>query len=153
MAALVEAQAHHRVTGLEQREVGGGVGVGAGVGLHVGVLGTEEALDPVAGEVLDLVDDLVAAVVALARVALAVLVRQRRTDRSHDGSRREVLRRDQLEAGVLALDLTTDERLDLGVGLGEGGGAVPLQVVAHRCCSLARATSRSRAVIFVIRRS
>ncbi len=67
VAAVVEAQAHHGVAGLEQAEVHGHVGVGAGVGLHVGVVGPEQRLGPVAGQVLDLVDDLVAAVVALAR--------------------------------------------------------------------------------------
>ena len=36
------------------------------------------ALDPLAGQVLDLVDDLVAAVVPLARVALGVLVGEHR---------------------------------------------------------------------------
>ena len=60
--------------GLEQRQVDRHVGVGAGVGLHVGVRSTEERLGAVAGDVLDLVDDLVAAVVALAGIALAVLV-------------------------------------------------------------------------------
>ena len=74
VAALVEPEAEHRVAGLQQREVHGHVGVGAGVGLHVGVRRVEQRLGALAGDVLDLVDDLVAAVVALARVALAVLV-------------------------------------------------------------------------------
>ena len=78
VAALVEAQAEDRVARLEQGEVHGHVGVGARVGLHVGVLGAEQRLGPLAGQVLDLVDDLVAAVVALARVALAVLVGEHR---------------------------------------------------------------------------
>ena len=78
VAAVVEAHAQHRVAGLEQGEVDADVGVGARVGLHVGVLGAEQRLHPVAGEVLDLVDDLVAAVVALARVALGVLVGEHR---------------------------------------------------------------------------
>ena len=78
VAALVEAQAHHRVARLEQGQVDGHVGVGAGVRLHVGVLGAEQRLRPLAGQVLDLVDDLVAAVVALARIALGVLVREDR---------------------------------------------------------------------------
>ena len=60
--------------GFEQRQVDGHVGVGARVRLHVGVLGAEQRLDALAGEVLDLVDDLVAAVVALAGIALGVLV-------------------------------------------------------------------------------
>ena len=78
VAALVEAHAEHGVARLEQGQVDGHVGVGAGVGLHVGVLGAEQRLGPLAGQVLDLVDDLVAAVVALARVALGVLVGEHR---------------------------------------------------------------------------
>jgi hypothetical protein len=67
------------------------------VRLHVGVLGAEERLDPVAGEVLDVVDDLVAAVVALAGIALGVLVGEHRAGGLHHGRRREVLRGDELQ--------------------------------------------------------
>ena len=74
MAALVEAQTHHRVAGLEQRQVCRDVGVGAGVRLHVRGLGAEERLDPLAREVFGLVDEAITAVVALPRVSLGVLV-------------------------------------------------------------------------------
>ena len=57
VAALVEAHAQDRVARLEQGQVDGQVGVGAGVGLHVGVLGAEQGLAPLAGQLLDLVDD------------------------------------------------------------------------------------------------
>ena len=65
VAAVVEPHGQNGVARLEQGLVDGEVGVGPGVGLHVGVLGAEEGRGPVAGQVLDLVDDLVAAVVAL----------------------------------------------------------------------------------------
>ena len=74
VAALVERHAQHGVAGLEQREIGGGVGLRAGVRLDVGVLGAEELLGAVDGEPLDLVHDLAAAVVALAGQPLGVLV-------------------------------------------------------------------------------
>ena len=67
VAALVEAHAEDGVARLEQGQVGGHVGVGAGVGLDVGVVGAEQGLGPVAGQLLDLVDHVVAAVVAPAR--------------------------------------------------------------------------------------
>ncbi len=70
--------------GLEQREHRRGVGLGAGVRLHVGELGAEQGLDPVDGQLLDHVDVLAAAVIALARVALGVLVGQHRALRLHD---------------------------------------------------------------------
>ena len=75
----------------------------------------EERLGPLAGDVLDLVDDLVAAVVALARVALAVLVGEDGARGAQHGGRREVLAGDQLDGGVLALDLAVDQRQDLVV--------------------------------------
>ena len=67
VAAVVEPHGQDGVARLEQRLVDGQVGVGPGVGLHVGVVGPEEGGGPVAGQVLDLVDDLVAAVVAPSR--------------------------------------------------------------------------------------
>ena len=133
VAAVVEAQAEHRVAGLQQRLVHAHVGVGTGVRLHVGVLGAEQLLGAIDGELLDRVDDGVAAVVALARVALGVLVGEHRTDGTHDGGRREVLAGDQLDAGRLALDLTLDERRDLEVGIGvgwEGHGRTSAVVLA-----------------------
>ena len=112
---LVEAQAHDLVAGLEQGEVGGHVGVGARVGLHVGVVGAEQLAEPRAGELLGLVDHQVAAVVALARVALGVLVGEHRALRGDDRPRREVLRRDELDGGVLPLGLALDDAGDRGV--------------------------------------
>ena len=67
VAAVVEAEAEHGVARLEQRLVHAHVGVGAGVRLDVGVLGAEQRLGPLDGQRLDVVDDRVAAVVALAR--------------------------------------------------------------------------------------
>jgi hypothetical protein len=109
VAALVEPQAEHGVARLEQRHVDRHVGVSARVGLHVGVLGAEQRLGPLAGQVLDLVDDLVAPVVPLGRVALAVLVGEHRAGGPHDLGRGEVLAGDQLQGGVLALDLAVDQ--------------------------------------------
>ncbi len=80
MAAVVEAEAEHRVARLQQRLVHAHVGVGARVRLDVGVVGAEQRLHPVDGELLDVVDDGVAAVVALAGVALGVLVGEHRAD-------------------------------------------------------------------------
>src|SRR5690606_34654691 len=67
------------------------------------------------GQGLDLVDDLAPPVVALARVALRVLVRQHRTDGLEDLPRHEVLGGDELEAVPLTLVLACDELEDRGV--------------------------------------
>ena len=78
-------------------------GVGTRVRLDVGVFGTEQLAQAVAREHLGFVDDLVAAVVALRRVALGVLVGEHRSLRRQHRGRGEVLRRDQLDGRVLTL--------------------------------------------------
>src|SRR5205085_10048856 len=115
VAALVELHAHELVAGLEQREVDGHVGGGPRVGLHVGVLGAEELLAARSRQLFDLVDDVVAAVVALAGVALGVLVGEDRARGLQHLSRGEVLRRDQLERGALPLELSADDGEELGI--------------------------------------
>ena len=116
VAAVVEPHGQDRRARLEERLVGGQVGVGAGVRLDVGVVGPEQGRGTVAGQVLDLVDDLVAAVVAPARVALAVLVGQHRARGGQHGRRGEVLRGDQLQGRLLAVQLLADEVRHLGIG-------------------------------------
>ena len=89
VAALVELHPENRVAGLEDAEVGGHVRLGPGVGLDVDVLGArEERQRPLLGERLGDVDVLAAAVVALARQSLGVLVRQPAALGLHDGGRR-----------------------------------------------------------------
>src|SRR2546430_12243586 len=85
------------------------------MGLHVDVLGAEQRLAPGAGQLLDQVDHGVAAVVPLAGVALGVLVGEDRARGLEDLQGGEVLRRDQLERGVLALGLACDEVEELAV--------------------------------------
>ena len=101
--------------GEKQRQVGGHVGVGARVRLHVRVVGAEQRARTLAGQLLGLVDHQVAAVVALARVALGVLVREHRALRLEHRGRGEVLGRDQLDRGVLALTLAPDDVGDRGI--------------------------------------
>ena len=113
--ALIQAHAENGVAGLQHGQVGGQVGVGAGVRLHVGVFGPEELAGPAPGQVLDLVDDAVAAVVALAGVALRVLVGEHRTGRGHHRSGGEILGRDELQGGVLPLLLAPDDVEELAV--------------------------------------
>ena len=57
MAAVGQVEPQHRVARLERREIDRHVGLRAAVRLHVGVLGAEQLLRPVAGQVLDDVDD------------------------------------------------------------------------------------------------
>ena len=119
---MVEPQREHGVARLEQAEVDGHVRLCAGVRLHVGVLGAEERLGAVDRELLELVDDLAAAVVALPGVALGVLVGRDRADRLEDRRPREVLGRDQLDLLALPVDLAPEQRGDVGIVLGEPAG-------------------------------
>ena len=86
-----EREAHDPVARLQQRVVDGRVGLRAGVRLDVRVLGAEQRLRAVDRELLDDVDVLAAAVVALARIALGVLVGQHAALTLQHGLGHEVL--------------------------------------------------------------
>jgi hypothetical protein len=123
VAAVREREREDRVTRLERRHVDGLVRRRTRVRLDICVLGPEERLGALDRDRLDLVDDLAAAVVALARVALRVFVRRHRSDRLEDARPREVLRGDQLDLAALALELAREQLGDLGVDLQQAGGA------------------------------
>src|SRR5690606_12741123 len=73
VAAVGQAHAEDGVARLYQGLEYGAVGLGAGVRLDVGVIGAEQFLGAVDGQLLDDVDVLATTVVALVRVALGVL--------------------------------------------------------------------------------
>ena len=102
--------------------VGGLIGLRAGVRLHVDVLGAEELLGALAGQVLDDVGELAAAVVALAGIAFGVLVGEDAAGGFEHGLGGEVLAGDQFELPVLARGLVLDRLVDLGIDFGEGAG-------------------------------
>ncbi len=93
-----------------------------GVRLDVGVLGAEQLLGPVDRQLLGHVDELAAAVVALARIPLGVLVGQHRALRLEHRHRDEVLRGDHLERPLLALELEREDLGDLRIDLGQRRG-------------------------------
>ena len=70
VAAVRQIHAQHGVAGLQRGHVHGDVGLRAGMRLHVGVLGAEELLGAVDGQLLGAVHEFAAAVVALARDSL-----------------------------------------------------------------------------------
>ncbi len=105
----------HGVAGCGEGGVGGEVGAGAGVRLQVGVLGAEELLGPLDADQLGLVDLRAAAVVTPVRVALGVLVAQRRAERGEDRRGGEVLAGDQLQAAAQPVQLAEHHLGDLRV--------------------------------------
>ena len=115
--------------GSRHREVHGHVRLRARVRLDVRVLGVEQRPRAVDRELLDLVDDLAAAVVAAARIALRVLVRGDAAYRLERRRPREVLGRDQLDLAALALELLPEQVGDLGVDVGERRGPQVLERV------------------------
>ena len=122
VAAVTEVHAEDLVTRLEHGGVDGEVGLGARVRLHVGVLGAEELLGTVDRELLDLVDELAAAVPAFARVTLGILVGQHAALGLQDRRVGEVLRGDELNVALLAGELGGDGGVELGIELRERRG-------------------------------
>ena len=139
VAAVRELEPEDRVARLEQRVVDGDVRLRARVRLHVDVVAAEDLLRAVDRELLDHVDELAAAVVALARVALGVLVGQHRALALEDRLRDEVLARDHLERPLLAIELLADHLRDLGVDVGERAvEEVVGELDGHRVASRSR---------------
>mmetsp|Transcript_22108 Transcript_22108/g.63389 ORF Transcript_22108/g.63389 Transcript_22108/m.63389 type:complete len:484 (+) Transcript_22108:1945-3396(+) len=127
VAARGQVEAHDTIMGPKQSRVDGEVGRRAGVRLHIDApLLRVEAVRLEGARLaqgLDLIDDVIAAVVPSAGKALGVFVGQGRAEALHDGTGREVLRSDQLEAGPLAVLLLLDEVVHLGIVLLEGDEA------------------------------
>ena len=103
VAAVGEVHAEDGVAWLEQREVHRHVRLRAGMRLDVGVFGAENLLRARNRQRLGDVDELATAVVPLAGVAFGVLVGQHRSGGVEHGLADEVLRGDELQAGVLAV--------------------------------------------------
>jgi hypothetical protein len=89
------------------------------VRLDVGVLGAEEGLDAVDGQLLGDVDLLAAAVVAAARVTLGVLVGEDGPLCFHDGAGGEVLGGNHFQGAALAAEFLVQDCCDFGVKLGK----------------------------------
>src|SRR6478609_3896838 len=90
-----QTKAHDRVVRLAKGQVHREIRRAAAVRLHVDVVHAEQRLQARHSEVLDLVDDLLAFVVTLARVTFAVLVGQNRAGRFEHGTGDIVLAGDQ----------------------------------------------------------
>ena len=120
MAAVGEIEAEDGVAGLQDRGVGRGVGLRAGVGLHVDVLAAEDLLGAIAGQVLDDVGVLAAAIVAAAGVALGVFIGKDRAGRLEHRLGDKVFAGNHLQPLVLAEGFVVKSSGDIGVGLGEG---------------------------------
>src|SRR6267143_5273551 len=83
------------------------------------MLGAEQRLRAIDRELLDLIDDLAAAVIALPRQPLGIFVGQRRPHRLEHRDRHEILGGNELETVLLARHLAPDELGDLRIDFRE----------------------------------
>ena len=147
VAAVREVHSQHGVAGLQRRHIDGDVRLRAGVRLHVGVLGAEKRLRAIDGELLGLIHEFAAAVVALAGIAFGVFVREDRAHRFEHRFGNEILRGDQLEAGGLPADFVAEDSGDLRIGFLERTAhpAKFRRVLDHRCAHLSKSSEALRA--------
>jgi hypothetical protein len=123
--ARIEIKAHERIAGLQQRQEHGLVHLRAGIGLDVGEVGAEQLLGTLDGEGLGDIDELAAAVIALAGITFSILVGHDRALRLEHGAGHDVLGGDQFDLVLLAAEFVTDGAGDLWVGLSQGVGEEP----------------------------
>ena len=122
MAAGGEIEPHERVARLHQRHERALVGLATGIGLNIGVTAVEKLARARDSELLGDVDELAAAVIALAGISLRVFVGHHRPLRLQDGARDNILQGDELNFVALATELEFDRAGDLRIGGGEGRG-------------------------------
>ena len=116
-----ERHAEDGVAGLQKREHHALVGLRPGVRLHVGERAVEELPGAGDGQALGHVDMLAAAVVAPSGIALRVLVGEHRALGFQHRTGDDVLRGDQLDPVLLAMQLVLNALREGVVGLGQGG--------------------------------
>src|SRR5512140_3862340 len=101
MPALRQVESKHCVAGLQECEIDGRVCLGTRMWLNIRVIGTEDLLRAIDGELLDLVDELAAAVIPLSGKAFGILVREWRAHRLEHRLGNEIFARDELDAVTL----------------------------------------------------
>ena len=106
---MAEVHTHELVARLKHCHEHGHIGLGARVGLYIGPFSTEEFLGTLDGEVLGLVYNLAAAIVALCGIALSIFVGEAGAHGTHHFIAHEVLTGDQFDAATLAQMLTVDD--------------------------------------------
>ena len=80
MSSLGKVKTHEHVARLQHSHLHSKVGLGTGMRLNIGILSSVELAEPVDGELLNLVNHLATAVVALAGVPFCVFIG---ADRAH----------------------------------------------------------------------
>ena len=99
--------------------------------LHIGELAAEQLGHPLDGQPLGDVDELAAAVIALARQAFGIFVGEHGALRFQHRARDDVLRGDQFDLVALAAEFEPDRLGDLGIALAQTGGKQRLNVIGR----------------------
>src|SRR6266542_4612135 len=115
MSALRQVKAEHLVPRFEERQVNGGVCLRARMRLNVRVLRGEEFLRAVYRQLLDLIYEFAAAVVALTGQTFGVLVGKGCSNRLENRFRHEVLAGNELEAVALPVHFAANDRRDIRI--------------------------------------
>ena len=117
--ARIEIETHERVARLQQRQEHRLVHLRAGIRLHVGEIDAEQLLGALDGELFGDIDELAAAIIALARITLGIFVRHDRALRFQDGAGNNVFRGDQLDLMPLTTQFLIDRAKDFRIGIGK----------------------------------
>jgi hypothetical protein len=120
--AAGEVEAHEGVAGAHGGHEHGLVRLRARIRLHIGEGAIEEPAGPLDREPFGDIDEVAAAVIAPARIALRILVRHHRALGFEHGAGDDVFGRDQLDLVPLPPELALDRGEDLGIDIGEAGG-------------------------------
>ena len=119
MAARGEIEPHESIARLQQREKHRLIRLAAGIRLHIREFAVEEPGDALNREAFGDVDELAAAIIAPAGIALGIFVGQNRALRFEHGFRDDIFRCDQLDFMSLAAEFQLDRLGDFGIGIGE----------------------------------
>ena len=87
------------------------------MGLNIGIGAIEQGLGPLNGQGLSDINKFAAAIIAAARIALGIFIGQDRALRLKHGARDNIFRGDQLNLGLLTLQLMRDTGEQLRVGV------------------------------------
>ena len=132
VSAVRHGNAHNLIADVEERAIYGVVRRRAGIRLNVHMFATEESLAALDRKVLNLVDELVPFVIARARIAFRILVRENGTAGFKNVFDRIALRGDHLEGRALVIRLFLNKIVNLSVGRLK----IRLTFNGHGCLSL-----------------
>ena len=117
MAAGSQIETHERIARLQQGEENGLIGLTARIGLHIGKFAPEQASHARNRQLFGDIDELAAAIIPPARVALGIFVGHHRALCFQHSARDNVLGGDQLDLVALTTEFVFDGAGDLGIGI------------------------------------